>query len=330
MSLQTSWEPTFSSMLPMILQQLQRPLTESPALTLNQWWDSYRKQAKGWEIPVDRAVLGGLLADRVAYAFAGGYHNALRYLVPSLPHEKIVAFCITEEGGGHPKAIQTRLLPLSPENAISDSLGAHWILSGRKKFITMAKEAELLLIAASAGKSSEGLNQIRLVSVGKTALGVQIEPLQGLPFVPEISHGTLILDSVSLSSSQILPGDGYTAYIKPFRTIEDIHVGAGILGYLLRLAFAYAWPQAIREELLNRFLNLRAIALSDVSSPGLHLILGGYLNEQQQLFQKISAYWEKVPPETVQRWNRDISLFQVAATARDKRLERAWETVGAR
>src|SRR5687768_14026582 len=33
---------------------------------------------------IERALLGGALADRVAFAFAAGYTEALRYLVPSL------------------------------------------------------------------------------------------------------------------------------------------------------------------------------------------------------------------------------------------------------
>ena len=39
-------------------------------------------------------------------------------------------------------------------------------------------------------------------------------------FVPEISHAEVELDRVKVSDADVLPGDGYDDYLKPFRTIE--------------------------------------------------------------------------------------------------------------
>ena len=36
--------------------------------------------------------------------------------------------------------------------------------------------------------------------------------------------------------ADLLPGDGYDIYLKPFRTIEDIHVHAALIGYLVGVA----------------------------------------------------------------------------------------------
>src|SRR4051794_33017827 len=55
---------------------------------------------------VERAVIGGARADRLGYAFAIGYSAALEALVG----EGDAALCVTEDGGNHPKAIQTRLV----------------------------------------------------------------------------------------------------------------------------------------------------------------------------------------------------------------------------
>ena len=67
--------------------------------------------------------------------------------------------------------------------------------------------------------------------------------MTGLPFVPEISHGTVAFSDVPVDSGSILPGDGYSEYIKPFRTIEDLHVFAAILGFIFRIACLFRWPR---------------------------------------------------------------------------------------
>ena len=64
------------------------------------------EQTRAFSLPIDRAVAGGFLADRVAYAFAAGYEAALRRLAPGLPKGPIVSLCITERGGGPPPGDQ--------------------------------------------------------------------------------------------------------------------------------------------------------------------------------------------------------------------------------
>ncbi len=55
-----------------------------------------------FETTVDRALAGGSAADRLGYAFASGYTEALRALVPGLTG--VAALCATEEGGNQPRS----------------------------------------------------------------------------------------------------------------------------------------------------------------------------------------------------------------------------------
>jgi hypothetical protein len=45
-----------------------------------------------------------------------------------------------------------------------------------------------------------------------------------------------------LRPEDLLPGDGYDRYLKPFRSIEDIHIQAATLAWVLREARARRWP----------------------------------------------------------------------------------------
>jgi len=280
----------------------------------------YFQESKSWSDPADMAIAGGFLADRVSYAFAAGYHSSLHRLVPSLPLETITAFCVTEEGGGHPRAIKTKM-----ESVKSDTDGLSLFrLNGSKKFITCASEAELLVVAVSTGVGADGKNNIRMVILNRGMAGITVIPMKDLHFVPEISHGVLQLEDVEVRETDLLPGDGYTEYIKPFRTIEDLHVSAAILGYLFRIACLYNWPREVKEEILCLMVTVRTLAISDPDAPEVHIAFGGVFSQTSNLVQTVAPLWENVETETRNAWDRDKELLNVAGTARERRLQTAW------
>jgi len=288
------------------------------------WRQSFYRETVDWSDPVDRAVIGGFITDCVAYAFAAGYCSALQSLVPELPTDKITSFCVTEAGGAHPRAIKTTLSPVKDDEKGEQA----YTLNGEKKYITCADEADLILVAASEGIFEDGKNMIRMVKVDSHAPGVTITPMENIHLVPEISHGTVAFNNVAVKSDDLLSGDGYLNYIKPFRTIEDLHVNAGILGYLFRIACQYDWDQAVRQTILSRIVMTRALALSDPNSPAVHILTGDLLNQTETLFQQLAPYWENVDKDARDAWNRDKALMSIAQNARTRRLETAWAFYG--
>ena len=295
-------------------------IQDVPVPSIRDWKTTYDENAGNWPQPVDRAISCGFLADRTAYAFLAGFLSAMQRLLPDLAAEKITAFCISEEGGAHPRAIKTRL-----ESNSADSSGKTWLLNGRKQFITCANDADSILVAASTGTDPEGRNQIRLAQIDRNAAGVRIEPMAELPFIPEISHGVVYLENVQVSNTQLLPGDAYIKYIKPFRTIEDIHVSAAILGYLFRTASLYGWPQSIRETLLGLITAIRPLAMADPLSPQIHIAYVGLQWSIEQLIKESTVHWEKTPDAVRDAWKRDRAVMGIASKAGQKRLESAWK-----
>jgi hypothetical protein len=145
------------------------------------------------------------------------------------------------------------------------------------------------------------------------------------PFVPEVPHAELILDGVELDAHGILPGDGYSDFVKPFRTIEDLHVQAAVLGYLLSVAARSGFSDAHRERLVSLVLAALAVAALDPNRPETHVALAGLLTEIAEAQTVIEPEWAHVDDAERERWYRDRALVQVASKARQKRRERAWE-----
>lgn len=297
-----------------LLRFVLAPTRVPPAVDeLRAWWDATTAARAAWTEPFDRAFAGGACADRLGFAFAGGYAEALRVLVPALPPGSITALCATEEGGVHPRAIRTRLVATGP---------GRYTLSGRKKWATVATAASSLLVVASTGEDG-GKNRLRVVQVRADAPGLRLHPAT-TPFVPEIPHAEVELDGVIATDADVLPGDGYDAYLKPFRTIEDVHVHAALAGYLIGVARRRGFPHELQDRLLVLAVATRALARADPKAATTHAALAGVIDLAPRLIAELEALWAAAQDDEWARWQRDRPLLRVAGSARSARRERAW------
>ncbi len=295
---------------------LRRALELSPpdATTLQAWWEATQVERARWSTTIERAVIGGALADRLAFAFATGYHEALQQLVPGLQGNR-ASLCATEEGGAHPRAIQTTL------TRVDD----HLELTGKKTWSTAADKADVLLVIASTGER-DGKNQLVMVSVRAGAQGVTLTP-SSAPFVPEIPHASVILDRVVVRDADVHGGDGYDTYLKPFRTIEDLHVHGALLGYLLGSARRRGWGELV-PQIAIALTATRALAAEDSRSEATHLALAGLIEQTRRLVDPIEERWRGESDDEFTRWQRDRPLLKVATAARTARLARAKQVLG--
>jgi acyl-CoA dehydrogenase len=263
------------------------------------------------------AVLAGFRANRVAGAFAGGYQGALRALVPDrLADDVIVSFCVSEPGGNSPKAIEAALT----------RRGDGYVINGRKKWSTMAPVADVLLVAAHEGLDAAGRKRFKLVRVAATSPGLTITRLPFTKFIPEIPHAELELENVAVGADAPLPGDGYNDYVKRFRTVEDIYIHGGVLGYALGAARRFDFPPTVIERLASAIIATRALAAMDFDAPETHVALAGTLARDGNLLEHSDQHWEKAEEGERTCWRRDRQGFgSVAGGLREARRTRAWE-----
>jgi alkylation response protein AidB-like acyl-CoA dehydrogenase len=285
------------------------------------WWPRYRELAAVWRNPLDRAIAGGFAADRLGWAFASGYQAALQALFPALPEDRICALCVTEAEGNHPRAIKSTL------RRAGGGQGGGWRLDGAKRWTTLGPEGGLFLVAARDAAASGERIALRIARVPSDAPGVTMQPMADTRFVPEVPHARLRFDNVAVAEDALLPGDGYEDYVKRFRTVEDIHVHAAVLAYLVREARVRAWAQTWIERAATALHALRALALEDPSLPATHIALAGALANGSGLIAEADANWERAQDEAAARWQRDRELLNVAGSARAQRSVRAWQRI---
>jgi hypothetical protein len=261
-------------------------------------------QQLGTVMPFELAVLGGRLMATPGLAFLVGYQAALRMLWPSAPLS-LGALCATEQRSLRPADMQTRLSGLR--------------LSGRKDFVTAGNAADWLLVAARSEEPGAD-PRLSLAVIYRDEPGVRVEKLAPIPLMPDVSHGRLFLDN---ALCELLAGDGWDAYVKPFRTLEDIYVLSAMTAWLYGVGQECDWPQGLQLRLLGLLAGCAEASRQPPTHPAGHVLLGGLFAQFDGLKAEVNEALAGGPPEWATMWQRDQAVMDLAAGARGKRLAKA-------
>ena len=259
--------------------------------------------------PFDKAVLGGFICQQFSFAFMAGYQAALEKMFPAIAPGELKALCVSEEKGGHPKAIHTTLL--------------HHQIKGVKTYITAGSEVAHLLVLCKTDTIVDGKPLLKMVHLPSTANNVELTNFE-LPFMREVKHGKLALHNTPITPDQILEGDGFQQYTKPFRTLEDILVSAAYQAMLLRQAIDYNWEEAIRDQLLLNIYILRNLLSLPPSAKETHLLLTANEQNFEQLLPSIEVNIGKHSPDDFQSdWALNKRVIFLGQKLKEIRLKKA-------
>ncbi len=298
---------------------LTRP-TDVPAPEgLRPWCEQWRRLAAERHHPVGLALRGGFAADRVGWAFAAGYQSALRQLIQvnggTVDDHELLAMCATEAGGNRPRDIETRIVDNGPGGIT---------VTGRKTWTTLGSACTGLLVLGRVGEEGEsGRPALRIARVNSHAQGVSLVEKPPLDFVPEVPHVAAVFEGAKAEA--LMPGDGYSDFVKPFRTVEDTFIALAVQAWLIREGRARRWPASFLEGLSASLAGLAAVAAQPADAPVTHIALAGALARTNELYQQADALWAGEQDAAAERWRRDRPLFQVAGKPRALRAQRAWE-----
>ncbi|VVP16431.1 hypothetical protein PS876_03586 [Pseudomonas fluorescens] len=265
-------------------------------------------QTLGNVTPFELAVAGGRRMATPGLAFLVGYQAALRMLWPSAPLS-LGALCATEQRSLRPADMHTRLTDLR--------------LSGAKDFVTAGDAADWLLIAARSEEAG-ATPRLSLAVVYPGEPGVTVETLPALPLMPDISHGRLHLDG---ALCELLAGDGWDAYVKPFRTLEDVYVLSAMTAWFYGVGQDGNWPQTLQLRLLALLAGCAEMSRQPPNNPAGHVLLGGLFAQFDALKTEIDQALSEGDPQWAQMWQRDQAVMQLASGARAKRLAKAFAVI---
>ncbi|MGX1123549.1 acyl-CoA dehydrogenase [Pseudomonas sp. FFUP_PS_473] len=259
--------------------------------------------------PFELAILGGRSMPTPGLAFLLGYQAALRVLWPSAP-QSLGALCASERRSVRPADMQTRLDELR--------------LSGSKDFVTAGLDADWLLVAARS--EAEGQSpRLSLAVVYPGEPGVRLEPLPALPLMPEVGHARLHLEQ---ALCERLAGDGWDAYVKPFRTLEDLYVLSALCAWLYGVGQVSGWPQSLQLRLISLLAGCAEGSRLCADTVACHLLLGGLFAQFAGLREEINRALLASNGQWASLWQRDQGVLDIASAARAKRLAKACAAAG--
>lgn len=308
-----------------VREVLTAPIETASWASLEDFWPHLQSWIGQAKHPIDAAILGGFRSEILATAFAAGYQAALYSLFPSLERDIIVSLCVTERGGGHPRAILSHL-----EAHLESGSSGTYLLTGEKRWATLSHRASLLLVVVRTGEragedATTNRAVFRIVRVSPQTPGVRVTPMPETPFVPEIRHAEISFDKVVVHEADLLPGDGYEDFVKPFRTVEDIFVHAAGTAYLVRIVRKYNLERTLLERLAQVLASLQSLAASDPKDPFTHVLLAGVLHESTGVLRDIDAAFAKVDSAAHAKFTQDKPIFEIASRVRSERTKKAWE-----
>lgn len=133
------------------------------------------------------AVTGGLLADRMAWVFVGGYQSAIRHTFMREAFSGWVAFAVSEDRKGQP--------PLPGVTVHNSAQGD--VVSGYKTWVACSDSVEHLVIKAGSGADA-GYFNIHRTTPGLTVSNKRAVANPG-SFLAEMSQGIAHLQDVAVA-----------------------------------------------------------------------------------------------------------------------------------
>ncbi|KAF1052375.1 MAG: hypothetical protein GAK43_01960 [Stenotrophomonas maltophilia] len=288
------------------LLEARKPLAEAAAL--EDWYAALVAAGEGCS-SFERAVLGGRLSVTPGRAFLAGYQAALHALWPAAP-EGLGALCVTERGKLRPAEFTTRL----------DGLMLH----GTKDFATAGAAAAWWLVAARDETPGEA-PRLAMTVVRMGAPGVQLQERPPLAMLPDIPHARLLLDG---AHCERLPGDGWSDWSKPFRTLEDTHVLAALVAWLYGIGLSERWDESLQLRLVGVLGGCAEVARHAPDQPTTHLLLAGVFAQFQALQGLLDEALVSADEELATAWRRDRTVLELSASARQRRLQNAQVALG--
>ncbi len=263
------------------------------------------------------AVACALKADRVAWAFICGYQGAIQATFQT---------AVGTLGAFGANEAQRKITEV--ESSL-DQQGGQLLLVGSKSWVLAGiDDLTVFVLCRYKNGPAKGPGSLCIVKVPIRSVGVESGPPRAQTVVPELPHSGLQFQSAPVAAADVLPGDGYADYAKPFRLREDDFVTGSVLAYLIGESETGGWSTAWTQRAMA------AVALQEVCSrrdprPADSIILvAGALSFAGEVVRDADEQWGPRQAVARERWLRDKPILSLGKDARRRRALQSWRAHG--
>jgi alkylation response protein AidB-like acyl-CoA dehydrogenase len=251
----------------------------------------------------------------------GNEEQKKKYL-PQLASERVGAYALSEAGSGSDAfAMQTR--------AVAD--GDHFIINGRKLWITNGNEADIFIVFANANPEA-GYRGITAFVVEKSTAGFSVGKKENKLGIRASSTVELILEDCRVSRENVIGeiGKGYKVSIE---TLNEGRIGIGaqmigIAGGALAAALAYTTEREQFGKSINQFQGVQfqlADMATELEAARLLVYNAARMKDAGQNFVKEAAMAKLFSSRAAERISsKAIELFGGYGFVKDYPVEKFW------
>jgi len=251
----------------------------------------------------------------------GNAEQKSKYL-PQLASEKVGAYALSEAGSGSDAfAMQTRAI----------DRGDHFLLSGRKLWITNGKEAEIFVLFANANPEA-GYRGITAFIVEKSFAGFSVGKKEDKLGIRASSTTELILEDCAVPKENVL-GENGKGYKVSIETLNEgrIGIGAQMIGIArgaLECALAYSKERQQFGKNISDFQGVQfqlADMATDLEAARLMVYNAARMKDAKQNFVKEAAMAKLFSSRAAERiTSKAIELYGGYGYVKDYPVEKYW------
>ncbi len=250
------------------------------------WYQTWHDQGLVGLPPVDCALRGGMLADRLPWVFIAGYQATIRHVFPGVPAQGWAAYAATED-------------KVDPESHPPTVLDDERRLHGCKSWVAQSRCVDHLVVTVAD----------KCVLVSAAQPGVHLSHREAPGFLAAMSQGFARFDGVEVDR------DYASNLVRQFGRGEPRFVLLAGTGYLLgQLAGRDA---QLQDDLISLALGFAEICVSD---DGAHKILAAFDRALQAAIERFAAV---VDCNALPDWETDRRLLTMYSKRIQERAARA-------
>ena len=253
--------------------------------------------------PINCAITGALLADRLSWVFTAGYQATLRNAFPFLPPGGWAAFAATEDlDDGQPYTGTT----------LSDD-GYRYILNGHKSWVAHSRLVDHLIVTVNDPQGDK--RRVRGLIIERGRNGVTLTHRERPAFLGAMSQGFAKFENT--------PGDRMEVFefepIRQFGRTEAKFVMLACTAFLLTRAGS-------SSELQDRLLAIGAALLSFLDESETSRQVYGSIDRE---FQRcVDRFEQQVDTGAIVDYESDRRLFRMYTDRIQRRVDYAKSEVG--
>ena len=153
--------------------------------TESKWNENWMSNDVSAHEPLVIALLGGAMADRLAWVFHAGYQGMMRYAFPFCPQQGWASYLVAEDKTGeYPGTVLTK----------SDDQNK---LSGYKSWVAASDHVDHLVVQVT------GSEENTLLLIDRNEAGVSLSSRESPGFLADLSQGFAAFESVSVAAERV-------------------------------------------------------------------------------------------------------------------------------